>query len=194
MSGVDDAVAWFSDEDGNSSITSTPDFKCGRHGESSLEMLAVQEMEQEALGFVLGDNIRPLSAQLLADARIAHWPMIDHIIGVEYKPGWTIKQWISALRAEVIRITCGTVIIYLEVAQAFQDVPPLKNNLMALCKVIRQHQRNVKIFIANWLPKPSESPLAKTRIEADFLLVQAVRSTNWALGKIHYLSVFEHFV
>ena len=145
----DEALAWCTDEDGDTSLTSTPDFKRGKHHtagkecNSALTLQAVGELKQEAEVFALGGgNIRPLSMQLLADTCVKHWPMVDHVVGVEYKPGWSIKQWTAALRVELIRITCGTIVVYLDKTRSFQQVLPLKNNLLALCKVIRQHQRN----------------------------------------------------
>ena len=51
------------------------------------------------------------------------------------------------------------------------------------------------MFIANVLLKPSSSlgNQIRTRLESDFVLLQAVRGTNRA-QKIHYLSIFEHFM
>ena len=203
MNYTDKPLAWYTDEDGDTSITSTSNCKRGKHSPpdksqsapSELVQQAVAELEQEAEAFALGANPRPLSMQLLADTRVKHWPMVDHVVEVNYRPGWTIKHWTSALRAEVIRITCGTVVIYFEQTLNYQQLLPLKNNQQSLCKVIRQHQRNARIFITNLLPQPSHgSPLEKPRQEKDFLLVQAIRSINRVLGKIHYMSTFEHFI
>ena len=113
---------------------------------------------------------------------------------IEHKPEWEFKQWVSALRAETIRITCDIVVLYLEKTLSYAEVPPLKNGLHSICKVIRQHRRGVKIFICNLRPRPSKSPLCRKRMETEFILVQAVRSINRIMGKIHFMSVHEHFV
>ena len=215
METPEEELIWDSEQDGDTSVTSTPDCKCGRHltgrlpdcdtspilpqqqdgySTGSLHDLAVLELVQEGEAFLLGDKVQPLSAHLLVDSMVKHWPMGDHVISVEFRPGWDLKQWLSALRAEVIRITCGTVILYLEKTQDYSEVAPLKNNLQAVCKVIRQHNRNTRIFIVNMLPKPSHSPVSKGRLQTDFVLLQAIRSLNRSMGKIHYLSIFEHFI
>ena len=84
--------------------------------------------------------------------------------------------------------------LYLENTATYSDIPPLKNGLQSLCKAIRQHHRTCRMFITNLLPSPSSSPQRRTRNHAEFTLLQAIRSANRALGKIHYLSLFEHFV
>ena len=113
--------------------------------------------------------------------------MIDH------HQGWNFRQWISALRVETVRIRCNTVILYLEKVEQF-DVPPLKNGLQTMCKIIRQHQRGARIFISNLFPKVPGNTPGKLLPEINFVILQAVRSGNQALGKTHYLSTYEHFV
>ena len=107
---------------------------------------------------------------------------------------WGFKKWISALRAEIIRVKCNTVIIYFEQVQKYDDVPPIKNSLQTMCQIIRQHNKGSRIFIANLLPQVSFSPMEKPLPEINFTLLQAVRSVNRALGKVHFLSIHEHFV
>ena len=118
----------------------------------------------------------------------------DNVCLVDYKPGYKLRNWLSAVRAEIVRITAPTVIMYLESTMEIQDVPPLKNTLQMLCKAIQQHQ-GVHIFICNLLPHIMGSPVRKPAIQqVNFNLLQATRSTSRAMGgKIHYLSVYEHF-
>ena len=112
---------------------------------------------------------------------------------VDYQPNWNFKAWLSALRAESIRIKCNTVVMYFERSQEY-DVPPLKNALQAICKTVRQHNPGVRIFISNLLPRISSSPVRKPLGEANYILLQAVRSINRVMGKVHFLSLREHFI
>ena len=137
---------------------------------------------------------KPPSVHILADAKLENWSKIDNICVLDYKPGWNFKKWISALRAETIRINCNTVILYLERSQEFDQVPPLKNGLHTMCKIIRQHQKGVRIFISNLLPRIHGSPVGCPLMDVNYILLQAVRSVTRAIGKTHYLSVYEHFV
>ena len=89
---------------------------------------------------------------------------------------------------------CNTVVIYFEMVQEFKEVPPLKNNLHTVCKIIHQHNKSARIFVANLLAKLSGSPLGRPMSEINFTLLQAVRSVNRAIGKVHYLSIYEHFI
>ena len=111
---------------------------------------------------------------------------------MDFHPNWTLKKWVAALRAKIVRIQCNTVVLYLERTEDILDVPPLKNALHSICKTIQQHKAGAHIFISNMLPKVSGSPLRRSA-ESSFNLLQAVRSTNRALLKVHYLSIFEHF-
>ena len=126
---------------------------------------------------------------MLADSRVENWSKIDNICKVEYRPDWE-----GALRAETIRIECKAVVLYLEKAITFDDVPPLKNGPQAICKIIRQHKKGIHIFISNVLPKPSSSPGGRPRVETNFMLLQAVLSVNRVLKKVHFLTAYEHFI
>ena len=188
-----DNDAWDTDLDGTDSDTSTPDYKCGGHsGPSTQEVVHI--LTQEAKGFQLPTQERRPSLHLLADARISNWPSTDKTCVMEYHPQWKFKHWIAALRAETVRIQANTVVLYLEETLAYEDVPPLKNNLHTMCKTIRQHCRGARIFIANLLPQIQHSLLGRPRVESNFTLLQAIRNVNRALSKTHYLSVYEHFV
>ena len=134
------------------------------------------------------------SLHLLANAMVENWSQKDNVCHVDYNPGWNLSQWLSALRAETVRIRSNTVVLYLEKAITYEDVPPLKNGLQAICKIIRQHRKGARIFIANVLPRPSRSPLGRPRVETNFMLLQAVRSVNRAIKKTHFLTIYEHFM
>ena len=112
---------------------------------------------------------------------------------MDYRPGWSIKRWIAALQAETIWIQCHSVILFLERAQNL-EVPPLKNAIQTLCRVIQQHSRGARIFISNLFPRAHRSPLDRALTETNYVILQATRSVNQALTKVHYLSVFEHLV
>ena len=184
--------AWNSDAD---SSTSMPDFKRGRHNDDALTQLAVQEIQREcAQGNKRKSTGRSPSVHLLADSRVENWPSQDNMCVVDYHPGWNYGTWIAALRAETIRIKCNTVVLYLEKSQHYEDVPPIKNALHTICRTIRQHNNSARIFIANYLPTVTSSPVRRTLTEANFTLLQAVRSINRAIGKVHYLSLYKHFV
>ena len=173
------------------STTSTPSYKHGRHTDPTLNEI-IRAITAEP---VRSQHKRGPSVHILADSCLERWPPHDNICVLDYH-AWNIRRWVEALRAETVRIQCNTVILYLEKAQEFSDVLPLKNILHTICKVIRQHNKGTRIFITNWLPSVTSSPLAKakTRNESEFLLLQAVRSINRALHKVHFMSTYEHFV
>ena len=158
-------------------------------------MKQIQEALEQDSGQITKQRGRKFSLQLLADSRLEQWSRVDNICSLHFKPDWDLNNWISGLRAEVVRIICNTVVIYLENTVKFTDVNSLKNKLLALCQVIRQHNKGARIFIANLLPQPSMSPVtrARVRVQSDFMLLQAVRGVNRMLKKVHYLSIFEHF-
>ena len=103
-----------------------------------------------------------------------------------------MNKWLATLRAEMIRVTTHITVIYFEWTELFSDVPPLKNRLQPICAVLKQHNRGMKVFVANLLPRIPNSPM-RNHLESDFILVQAVRSINRALKKVHLLSLYEHF-
>ena len=140
------------------------------------------------------EHHRPLSVHILADAKLANWPKSDKVCTVDYKAGWSFNKWVSALRSESVRVKCHTVILYLEKTQEIADVPPLKNHLHTICKILRQHNRGICIFVSNFLPRIPGTPLGRAPTEVHFMLLQAVHSVNRAVGKVHYLSTYEHFV
>ena len=184
---------WVMDEEQDSDVSSssTPNFKTGRHSKTE-EMEIVELVKIEAKQQMIKPrNRRGPSMQLLADTRISEWPNNDNLCLVDYH-NWTLKQWVSALRAEIVRISCNTVILYLEKTHEYEDVLPLKNALHSICKTIWQHKAGARIFICNILPQVTSSPLRRS-MESNFTLLQAVRSVNRALSKVHYLSVYEHF-
>ena len=187
--------------DSDSSSTSTPGFKRGVHEtrdskHDQLTRQAITNIRTKGMRYRLPRWLRKPrgpSMQLLADSQVLNWPQNDRICVVHHHEGYRIRNWIAAMRAESVRITCGTVVLYLESVQGFSDVPPLKNCLHILCKALWQHNSGVRIFIANLLPRVSSSPLDRPIAEINYMLLQAVRSTNRALGKIHFLSLYEHF-
>ena len=196
--------SWDTDQDSAVSVTSTPDFKRGKHGNvnKTMEPEVSDLLSHHICELIVREarlfkhatrEKRAPSVHILADAHIQAWPKNDNICVTDYELGWSLKKWLAALRAGIITIRCHTVILYLEACHTYPDVPPLKNALQGLCKVIRQHQKEVRIFVANIMPKVSKSPV-RPRVELNFNLLQAVRSVNRILKKIHFLSVYEHFV
>ena len=85
-------------------------------------------------------------------------------------------------------------IVYLEALQKWSEAPPIKNNLQALVIALRQKHPGCRVFISNLLPTVRKSPVGLSVEKFNFILIQAIRSTNRAEGKVHVLSVFEHFV
>ena len=104
--------AWDSDIDSISSSTSTPDYKQGRHedvSEEQGEQISVEQVErainQEYQQMQLQKpGMDKVSAHILSDSRMEKWPKGDIKCKVDYKPDWGLQQWLSALRAEMIRI------------------------------------------------------------------------------------------
>ena len=173
------------------SSTSMPGFKRGMH-EIGIDEITEAIIREGQISREQRTK-RPLSLLILADARVQHWPKGDNVCQVEIHPEWGFPQWVAALRAETIRVACHIVVLYLEKTVVYPAVLPLKNGLQSVCKAIRQHHHSACIFVGNMLPSPSRSPL-KGRVESDFILLQAVRSINRVMGKVHYMSLFEHLV
>ena len=174
-------LTWFSevetsDSDSGKSVTSTPRYKRGIHNVSMEQV--VKAIQQEGVEWRNSWPRRGHSIQILADEKVQQWPQMDNICKLEFRQGWNFGQWVSAIRAETIRISCHTVILHLERALVYQDVIPLKNGLQTICKAIRQHHRTARVFICNGLPTPAASPIKRSRMTAEFTLLQAVRSTN----------------
>ena len=143
-------MVWDSEAESTcSSSTSTPAYKRGDYTED-LNAMARAEI---ILDCRMPRTPPPhrCSIQILADSRISNWPKHDNVFIVNHQQHWNLQQWLCALRAETIRITGKVVVIYFEKCDMYEDVPPLKNNLQAICKVIHQHQRGIKIFVANTL-------------------------------------------
>ena len=182
--------AWDSDIDSVSS-SDTPDYKRGKHDIVSLDQVKRELIQDYRQARQACCHISP-TVEILADSRLSRWSKVDRLCKIEYKQV-ELKRWIADLWAEVVRIQCNTVVLYLEQTTRYKDVPPL-NKLLALCKVIRQHNSSARIFVSNLLPQPATSPLTRAHMEADFMLVQAIRGVNRLLKKVHYLSLFEHFV
>ena len=184
-----------SDQESGVSATSTPEYKRGNHQEdTSITRQAIAQILHESKSFRLTGRRHP-SILVLADAKLLHWPK-DTSCQVEMHSKWTLDQWLSALRAEIIRVSSytNTVVLYLEITQRYTVVPHLKNKLQAICAAIKKHNKGTKIFISNTLPDASSSPMSVSRLETNFVLLQAVRSINRSLGKIHFMTLHEHFV
>ena len=121
----DEDEAWVSADDGICSSTesesSTPGYKRGRHEAVPTEEV-VQLITQEAQEKMAAHkHSRGPSLQILSDARVNHWPSHDNVCIVNHHPKWSFKKWVAA---EVVRIECDTVVIYLEMTQEFDDVLP----------------------------------------------------------------------
>ena len=81
----------------------------------------------------------------------------------------------------------------MEGTKSWADVPPIKNSLQALCKVIRNHSLGARVFICNHLPRINGSPMQQDVSKSNFTLQQAVRSIGRSMGSVFELSIFEHF-
>ena len=189
-------TAWNSEIDSHSD-TSTPAYKRGRYEtreylDPGLDLEAIEQIKLDCKQLVSSSR-RPPSVHILADAQVEMWPQHDNICIMDYRPGWSLKRWTPELRAKSIRIQCHSVILYMEKAQNM-EVPPLKNALQTLCRVIRQHRRGARIYISNLLPRVYSTLLQRPITDINFVILQAVRSVNRALTKIHFLTVHEHFV
>ena len=155
-------TAWDSDADNACSISSTP-YKQGLHQqkktppweEDPLTLQAIDELEREY--GQTREHVKHPGAPSV-HTRVANWLGHDAVCIVDYHPGWKLRKWMSALRSEIVCMSCFTVVLYLEKVQEFEDVPPHKNGLQVICKIIRQHKKGTRIFISNLLPTPSKSP------------------------------------
>ena len=194
MTTQDQELIWNTDIDGNDSDTGsctlTPEFKRGIHP-SMEDTLAIQQILQDSCQFTLRGRNRP-SVLILSDSRLKNWPR-DSMCQVEYHPEWSLNKWLEALKAEIIRVTCNTVILYFETTCRYTDVPPLKNKLQAICSVIQLNNHSARMFISNLLPKVSDTPVSRFWVESSFILLQAVRSVNQVGQRVHNMALFEHF-
>ena len=193
--------SWDSDSsyDSSSSDSSTPPCKRGRHQDPKQRIVDI--IIREGMQFTppkegIKKRIATPSIMIFSDGRLANWPWSDKICDVHLKPGAQLRQWMSDLRDGSIDIQASNVFIYLEELQRWHDFPPLKNNIQYLCKSIRNQQPNIRIYIGNMLPRVGggRSPLCADVKEFNFTLQQAIRSVCRAMGKIHAISIYEHFM
>ena len=83
----------------------------------------------------------------------------------------------------------------MERTRDWDDVPPIKNVLHTLVKVIRQHQQpRARVFVANMLPAVLGSLLSTSVQDFNMILIAAIHSTARAMGKTFVLSLYEHMV
>ena len=132
------------------------------------------------------------SVLVLADTQLHNWPK-DGLCHVIVKD-WPVKRWAQAIKLGEIWINCSIIVLYLEGTQTWRDVLPLKNALQALCRVIKHHSSDPRIFISNHLPRVSGSPMQPLVTHTNFTLQQATRSICRVLGWVFELSIYEHFV
>ena len=135
---------------------------------SDLEIVAW--IKQEGLVFPMpaGVQKRKPSVLVLADAQLKFWPEKDPVCRVVCHPHWPLRRWSHAVHLGTISIDCHTVVLYLEGTRNWQDVPPIKNALTLLNKVIHSHGENPRIFISNHLPRPGRSPLQYPILQSQF--------------------------
>ena len=133
---------------------------------------------------------------ILADSQFKDWPTKDGICSIFYQEKWPINRWTLAVKTGTIRLEHHRIVVlYLEATRAWQDMPPVKNCLQALCKAIRNTGGSPRVFIANHLPPANNSSLKNTNsvVVSYFILQQATRSIGRAMGCVYELSLFEHF-
>ena len=181
------------------SDTSTPDHKRGKHPEE-LTQLAIREITKDGLEWPLPGWIqkqkaktRSPSALILADSQFKHWPRKDHICQVILHEGWPLKRWSQAIKLGQLHINSHTVTLYLESVQYWTDMPPIKNGLTSLCRVIKSHGMEPRIFVSNHLPRWAASPVTSPVSQFNFTLQQGIRSTCRSIGSVYELSLYKHF-
>ena len=215
--------SWHSEdeEQGYNTDTSTPAYKRGRHEQSGqpsptgprsdlpspyrqsrslsrqLKPEKVrQAIIQEGLEYTLptwATQKRDPSVLILSDARMEDWPWSDGICLLEFHQNRQIRNWAQSIRDGEINTKCNTVILYLEGLKTWNDVPPMKNVIHGICAALRQKNPGSRIFVSNLVPIIRTSPIGLTVQNLNFLVTQATRSVNRAMGKVHVLSAYEHF-
>ena len=121
------------------------------------------------------------------------WPWADKVCQLEFHLKRLIKDWSLSIKDGFVDTKCHTLVLYLEGLASWSEVPPIKNCLQAIATALRKkHPRN-RIFVSNLLPA-NTSPISMSRDKFNFVLTQATCSVSRALGKIHVLSLYEHFV
>ena len=120
------------------SETSTPDFKRGRFTPPGDHVVPTpeQELTRQAVGEIMqkgplintqswvhNRTCRNPSVLILADGQLKHWPHNDKVCKV-VNNDWPVKRWSQAIKMGTIRIQAHTVILYLEGAKTWADVPP----------------------------------------------------------------------
>ena len=198
-----DTDPWDSAEDSSASsesISSTPGYKRGRHHEDmDIDEQAVKLIEQKGIKLAPLKGIKQvnqLSLLLLADMQLGEWPWNDKKCNLHLRPRCRVRDWGYEIRSGHIDIQTQNVVLYLEGLLRWQDAPPIKNTLHSLCKVIRGQQPASRIYVCNMLPRVmgSGSPVGPNISNFNFTLQEVVHSVGRALGKVHALSIHEHFV
>ena len=95
---------------------------------------------------------------------------------MEFRKGWSLHRWTQAIRTGEIRVNCNTVVLYLENTRCWDDVPPLKNALLALTRALKNYALDPRIFVANHLPRVNSSPIMVPINHSNFTLQQVTRS------------------
>ena len=190
-----------SDEDSKASVTSTPAFKRRRHAQKEktpdpkkdnpnfyLKWQLVRLIQKEGMLHPVPKWARSHSPSvlILSDSQLKHWPEADNVCKLIYHPDWPVKRWVQAIKLGDIWIEYNTVVIYLEGLRSWSDVPPIKNALHTLCKMIRMYGNNgLRMFIANHLPQAVGSPVHPPIANSNFTLCQAISSVSRAMIKVH---------
>ena len=166
--------------------------------QTSWERLAIKHILADGIQFKTTKWIQAhrnrAPVLILADSRLENWPVHDKLCVLEYRKGWSIRRWIQAVKTGEILINSYTVILYLESTRNWDAVPPIKNCLHALCKAIKNHAPDPRVFVVNPLPLVSTSPITTPMVNSNFTLQQATCSICRAIGRVFELSMYEHFV
>ena len=167
----------------------------------TIEQQAVREILNEGIRFTTPKWIRARRARgpsllILVDSQLGNWPGNDKICQIQMRKNWPLSRWSQAIKTGDIGIHSNNIFLYLESTRNWLDVPPIKNALHSLCKVIRSHANanDPRIYISNHLPRISGSPLRVPIHNLNFTQQQAIRSVGRALGRVFEVSVHEHFV
>ena len=136
------------------------------------------------------------SMLIIANAQLKHWPRGDNICDIVFRDGWPISRWNQMIKTGEIKLAHRTIILYLEATRRWNDVPPIKNSLQALCKAIKMYSEveSPRIFVSNHVPRLSVSPMELGVKVTNFTQRQVISSVGRALGHVYELSMYEHLV
>ena len=141
---------------------------------------------------------KPPSIQILTDTFLRYWSMKEGRCNIFRRRYSHLNLWTKAVHSGDILVSLPITVIALKCVKQVECLEPLKNQLAALCRAIRNKSQNTgRIFITNNIPNPRMAPVLGIRMqEHNKLLFLAIAGINPKTtgGRVFYCDMEQHFV